>query len=35
MQVGKLSGEMSKLPNLMEKAVSATKSLNGNLNMRA
>ena len=34
MQVGKLTGEMSKLPNLMEKAVSATKSLNGNLNMR-
>ena len=35
MQVGKLSGEMSRLPNLMEKAVSATKALNGNLNMRA
>ena len=34
MQVGKLSGEMSRLPNLMEKAVSATKALNGNLNMR-
>jgi len=33
-QVGLLSGEMSKLPNLMEKAVSATKSLNGNLNAR-
>ena len=35
MQVGKLAGEMSRLPNLMEKAVSATKALNGNLNMRA
>lgn len=35
MQVGKLSGEMSRLPNLMEKSVSATKALNGNLNMRA
>ena len=34
MQVGKLTGEMSRLPNLMEKAVSATKALNGNLNMR-
>jgi hypothetical protein len=34
MQVGKLAGEMSRLPNLMEKAVSATKALNGNLNMR-
>jgi hypothetical protein len=33
-QVGLLNGEMSKLPNLMEKAVSATKSLNGNLNAR-
>ena len=33
-QVGLLSGEMTKLPNLMEKAVSATKSLNGNLNAR-
>jgi hypothetical protein len=35
MQVGKLSGEMSRLPNLMEKSLSATKALNGNLNMRA
>ena len=33
-QVGLLNCEMSKLPNLMEKAVSATKSLNGNLNAR-
>lgn len=33
-QVGLLNGEMSKLPNLMEKAVSATKSLSGNLNAR-
>lgn len=31
-QVGQLSFEMAKLPNLMEKSVKATKSLNGNIN---
>ena len=34
MQVGQLAGTMSQLPYLMEKSVSATKSLNGNLNAR-
>ena len=31
-QVGMLSAEMTKLPNLMEKTVKATKALNGNVN---
>ena len=31
-QVGLLNSEMSKLPNLMEKTVKATKALNGNVN---
>jgi len=31
-QVGLLNSEMSKLPNLMERSVKATKALNGNVN---